>query len=380
MYAVAKSIDSEAMGRWFEKLFSAEIKPNVYTYSLIMHEKSKLGEIAAVTHIFEEMIDSGVSPTSVTYTILANAFLRSSLTPNALRTVHFMLSEGSRPDAAVFYTAMKVFLKTKNHAKVLNLYDRLPAFGLEPNDLMDMVLFKSGLAASDFEACEKAVFSIKARSLNEISEKLTAAPTSYEKIITEVFRKKSSGEEAQKQPGKDRADTKETSAYISAVFDDLFRDLNTHTYPFKSRCLTELMQIAISKADLQNAFRFFDAIVSGGVIGKMSSESRTALYECLAREESYLASAVALSVMWGNSVDVDFLGIFDVVPPSHDSDSTGGVSESDPVRICETWNLYGSLLSAHLAKNGGKYENANMAAFKCIPISTKLEDVINGIS
>ncbi|KAJ3108007.1 hypothetical protein HDU97_002587 [Phlyctochytrium planicorne] len=331
MYAVAKSIDAEAMGRWFEKLFSAEIRPNVYTYSLMIHEKSKQGELAAVSHLFNEMMEAGVPPSHVTYTILTNAFVKNAMKPNALNTVNLMLLEGSRPDILVCYTAMKAFNQSRDHAKILSLYNKLPVFGLQPTDLMDFVLIRSSVRASDFESCERALNSLRERCIELAWQ--DEGQTVFERVIMFLYERSIKPKKTKKT--RDDTGGPDKSTLVGNLLDGLCQEMIANALPFSSRCMAELFDTAVKKFDGQRAVSFFKGLWSLGKLGSIPREHRDWLYATAREKDKLLCELVAMSVTGGNLDDIDALGIFDSHVPA----------ESRKFRkLMQRWNMYGQFL------------------------------------
>ncbi|KAJ3108921.1 hypothetical protein HDU96_007375 [Phlyctochytrium bullatum] len=326
MYAVAKSIDSEAMGRWFEKLFSADVKPNVYTYSLIMHEKSKKrGELAAVMHILDDMVNAGVSPTPVTYTILSNAFLRHNLNRTSLRAVHHMLSEGSRPDAVVLYTAMKAFNKAGQHNKAIQTYKRLKDFDVEPTDLMDYILFASSLEAKKFPMCDHAVQSVLSRLT--LTQSGSSSSLVVVKIALDVYKRRRRLRTTLDDESSKRHAMKK---YLDGLFDSLLHKVPDFPEEVKFAVLSQLLEAAVLASDKENVARFFKCICLADLIHKVDVVLRHKSFQAVMDEEQGAIEMVALSTFHGNRDDVVELGIFSKSTP--------------PARIIEIWSQYGEEL------------------------------------
>ncbi|KAJ3121387.1 hypothetical protein HK100_012399 [Physocladia obscura] len=154
------AVNPEATRRWFERVFSSTVKPNIHTYTLLIHDRAKRGDLDAAMYIYKDLLRINVKPTAATYTTLLDAYINygvdgdpsfdysrstaslnssNSDSPSPLETgqkansyieeafnlCHEMMNEESRPDVAVYHVVMRMFVSLGRVGQAILIYEQM---------------------------------------------------------------------------------------------------------------------------------------------------------------------------------------------------------------------------------------------------------------
>lgn len=78
----------------YKEMFKANSKPNVNTYTTLIHSLARTGKVNAANTMFMGLPSLGINPSAVTYTIMIQAFLRAKAAGRALALHEAMRSDG----------------------------------------------------------------------------------------------------------------------------------------------------------------------------------------------------------------------------------------------------------------------------------------------
>ncbi|PWA53297.1 pentatricopeptide repeat (PPR) superfamily protein [Artemisia annua] len=97
-YAEAKEVERavEAFGRMKE--FDCE--PNLFTYNLVLNVL--VGKVTDALVLFDEMLDRGIVPSKITYTVVLTGLCNAKRIDDAYRLLENMKSSGNRPDGITY--------------------------------------------------------------------------------------------------------------------------------------------------------------------------------------------------------------------------------------------------------------------------------------
>lgn len=118
----------------FHQAKAEGVEPSSFLYNALIGKLGKARRIDDCLFYFAEMRNLGIRPTSVTYGTIVNALCRVSDEKFAEEIFEEMESCANyKPRPAPYHSLMQYFVTTKrDRAKVLSLYERMRANGIEP--------------------------------------------------------------------------------------------------------------------------------------------------------------------------------------------------------------------------------------------------------
>ncbi|ONK66118.1 uncharacterized protein A4U43_C06F4330 [Asparagus officinalis] len=106
----------EEANKVFEEMVESGIKPSRITYNVLIDGYGKVCDLKAANLVYERMRICGCSPDVVTYTSLIHGYCRSGQVDDAMRILHEMGGKEVRPNAYTFSIIIDSFCK-KNRLK-----------------------------------------------------------------------------------------------------------------------------------------------------------------------------------------------------------------------------------------------------------------------
>ncbi|KHG22904.1 hypothetical protein F383_29207 [Gossypium arboreum] len=94
-------------GRGFEPNIVKGIKPNIITYSCLIHGMCDSGQQEKATTLLNEMLDNNISLNIVTYTILIDILCKEGMISKAVETIDMMRKQGNLKEALKFFQTMQ---------------------------------------------------------------------------------------------------------------------------------------------------------------------------------------------------------------------------------------------------------------------------------
>ena len=82
-------------------------RPNVTTYSTLVHGFVKAGDLQGASEVWNKMVNCGVRPNVVVYTSMVDVLCKNSMFDQAYRLIDNMATDGCPPTVVTFNTFIK---------------------------------------------------------------------------------------------------------------------------------------------------------------------------------------------------------------------------------------------------------------------------------
>ncbi|KAJ3195948.1 hypothetical protein HK101_010541 [Irineochytrium annulatum] len=183
--------------RWFAEMKSFGLKPNVVTYSLLMHSHYRFAGMARVLKYYDEMRRAGIQPDQTVYNILIRAHVLDEKPDVSIALFEEMISRGIQPnlktltslitsltltgnmelaekafeevaesgvnaDHRLYHVIINGYANALNLSKTLEWYNRLLASGLRPTTITYTIIMyavSGRMDAEKFSAWYERIFS-----------------------------------------------------------------------------------------------------------------------------------------------------------------------------------------------------------------------------
>ncbi|XP_078174513.1 uncharacterized protein LOC144568144 isoform X2 [Carex rostrata] len=110
-----------------------EYEPCAITYSTVIDELCKVGELAKAFCLYKQMYSAGVLPDTVTYSSLINGLCKKGETEKANKVLRSMVSKGLKPNVVTYNSLIDGLCKNGEINEAKELLCRMISKGLEPN-------------------------------------------------------------------------------------------------------------------------------------------------------------------------------------------------------------------------------------------------------
>ncbi|XP_058106457.1 pentatricopeptide repeat-containing protein At3g22470, mitochondrial-like [Magnolia sinica] len=117
----------------FLEMVGKGIRPNVFTYSSLIHGLCNLGQWKEAMILFEEMLDGGISPDVTTFSILVNALCKEGMIKEAHGLLELMTQRGEEPNVITYNALMNGYCFTNQMDAALKIFDNMVSKGHKPS-------------------------------------------------------------------------------------------------------------------------------------------------------------------------------------------------------------------------------------------------------
>ncbi|KAF9189263.1 hypothetical protein BGZ51_008190 [Haplosporangium sp. Z 767] len=171
----------------FERMAIEGVEPDIWTYNslLTLHVRKLLpardnvrwkGDTAAVTReqieeyvpriekLLQQMKDRGIKPDIVTYSNLIHQYVILHDVEQAEMVFHEMVKSGISPNTYVFNTLMNGFAQIEEMDKAVELFRRMPKYGVEPDATTFTTLIKGYANTKQMTRAKDFATSLQRRS------------------------------------------------------------------------------------------------------------------------------------------------------------------------------------------------------------------------
>ncbi|KAI9137109.1 hypothetical protein BKA69DRAFT_1100004 [Paraphysoderma sedebokerense] len=150
--AHVRSSDLASAEKTFHFMHSKEspVKPNEYTYGIIMAEMVKQDRLDDAVTLFERLQEVGLKPTQPIFTSLATGFIAHGHVDKAYKLLEEMTFRYCLPDEVSYSTLIDACAKTGETERALFWLDALTAKNLHPTDVTFNALINACASRKDY--------------------------------------------------------------------------------------------------------------------------------------------------------------------------------------------------------------------------------------
>ncbi|CAG8764588.1 12597_t:CDS:2, partial [Dentiscutata erythropus] len=139
---------------YFAQMISKGIKPNAYTYGILIAACARSGKYAEASKWFHHMVNiSNIQPTLITYTSLLVAWTIQACYDKRIvdRILEDIKKSGIKLDVIAYTALMHAKAKTYNFAETIRVYQEMLKSGIKPNVYTYTVLITASAKLGDLK-------------------------------------------------------------------------------------------------------------------------------------------------------------------------------------------------------------------------------------
>uniref|UniRef100_A0A803MAD0 PROP1-like PPR domain-containing protein n=1 Tax=Chenopodium quinoa TaxID=63459 RepID=A0A803MAD0_CHEQI len=165
----------------------SECRPDVVTFTSIMHMYSVCGEFENCKAVFHIMLGEGLKPNIVAYNTLLGAYASQGMSEEALKVFNEMKQYGIRPDVVSYTSLLNAYGRSQKPKKAKEAFDLMKKHCLKPNIISYNALIdaygSNGCLAEAVEVLREMEREGIQPNVVSISTLLAACGHCYEKVV-----------------------------------------------------------------------------------------------------------------------------------------------------------------------------------------------------
>ncbi|PIM97139.1 hypothetical protein CDL12_30393 [Handroanthus impetiginosus] len=135
----------------FELMKSKGPLPNVRSYTMLIKELSKHGNMNEAINYLEEMLNAGCEPDAAVYTCLMAGFAKQNKMDMVYRLLKEMKEKGCPPDGQTYNALIKMMTSRHKADEAAKIYKKMIQSGFQPSIHTYNMIMKSYFVAKDYE-------------------------------------------------------------------------------------------------------------------------------------------------------------------------------------------------------------------------------------
>ena len=140
----------------WDDMQSAGVRPDVFTYSILIGALGKAGDTEGAREAFQDMKRTGVRPNVVTYNTLIDALGKAGDTESARQAFKDMEHAGVRPNVVTYNTLIDALGKAGDTERMWGMFKDMEHAGVRPNVVTYNALIDTLGKAGDIERARQA--------------------------------------------------------------------------------------------------------------------------------------------------------------------------------------------------------------------------------
>jgi pentatricopeptide repeat protein len=211
-----------------------------------------------VYQVFQDMLNSGVRPTSWTFSLLLTLCARMRDEKSVPRTLRFMTKHGIDYDPSIYRTLLNVYAETKNEKRVYELLAEMLQKGIKPCKIAYNTVIKLHTSLGEKEKAFK-IFS------KMVQEGIRPTDATYRTLLSLYIKDEKNSDEL-------FLEMKKWGVYPDQ---DLYDSLVTYFHAVHPNIKTEayngLLRWCVAFRDKEAFFRFYKEMLSSGITPNLTT-------------------------------------------------------------------------------------------------------------
>ncbi|TYH71686.1 hypothetical protein ES332_D05G201500v1 [Gossypium tomentosum] len=161
LYGWCRARNISEAERVFREMKMAGIKPNVYSYTIVIDALCRCGQITRAYDVFAEMVDVGCEPNSITFNNLMRVHVKAGRTEKVLQVYNQMKRLGCAADTVTYNFLIESHCRDDNLDEAVKVLNSMLKKGCIPNSSTFNTIFKCIEKLRDLNAAHRMYAKMK---------------------------------------------------------------------------------------------------------------------------------------------------------------------------------------------------------------------------
>ncbi|KAK0573187.1 hypothetical protein LWI29_004132 [Acer saccharum] len=162
IYGLCKNGMVAEARRWLlENIMLHGLEPSTVTYTILMNAYCEEGNMHCLFKLLEEMRAKAIGPSHITYTVVIKGLCKQWKLQEAIRLLEDMYAEGLTPDQITYNTIIQCFCKAKDIKTAFQLHEEMLLHKLEPTPVTYNILINGLCLYGDLKDADNLLFSLQ---------------------------------------------------------------------------------------------------------------------------------------------------------------------------------------------------------------------------